>query len=265
MSSLPPSTPKFSAGEVAPTPSPGTWRHPRLKEIVRRQNATTFGDRDVRRILWNGSALVATGFLGKAFIQYSLWLGSLFHFSTYPDAILLVLRLYFLVNILVALYPLYRPKDTLSDIPLTPSQRLLLGLDPRHTAPVTPGSTYLTPPRYRLSSGSRKASPISPGSSPLSGTGSQGPGGAPHESSPFSPSPSPLFHKAVGNGNREGGRRPSFGSPSPLGRSSLRDSTTLRSPSSPSPGSGKGPNLVLSNKWIYEKTRVMSPSSSVRF
>ncbi|EDN02715.1 conserved hypothetical protein [Histoplasma mississippiense (nom. inval.)] len=166
-----------------PQPRPGTWRHPQLKEIVRRQNASTFGDRNVKKIALNG--------------------GSMLNIPTYPDLVLLAIRLLLLLNIVVALYPLYRPKDDLSDIPLTPSQRSLLGLDPSHSAPATPGSKYVTPPRYRLSSGSRTASPISPSSSPLSGrSGSQSTGKS-QDGFPYSPSPSPLFHKAMGNGTKE--------------------------------------------------------------
>ncbi|PGH32264.1 hypothetical protein GX50_04931 [[Emmonsia] crescens] len=265
-----PSTPRLQGSESIPTPSPGTWRHPQLKEIVRRQNASTFGDRNIKKIALNGGCLVASGFFGTSFTQCSVWLGSILNIPTYPDLVLLAIRLLLLVNIVVALYPLYRPKDDLSDIPLTPSQRSLLGLDPSNSAPATPGSKYITPPRYRLSSGSRKASPISPSPSPLSGrSGSQSTGKS-QEGRPYSPSPSPLFHKAVGNGTKEVRRRQSFGSPSPLGRSTLREGSVLRVPSTPSPsgnrngnGNGKNANAVLTNKWLYEKTRSMSPTSSV--
>jgi len=256
-----PSTPKSIGGDAVVTPSPGTWRHPQLREIVRRQNAATFGDRNVRRILCNGGSLIVTCFLGNAFRQYFLWLGSLIHLSTHPDIIILVLRLFFLMNIVTALYPLYRPKDNFADIPLTPSQRALLGLDPNNTPPITPGTKYITPPRYRLSSGSLKASPNTPGSSPLSGKGSQS-GGKLQEASPFSPSASPLFQKAIANGNRDPPRKQSFGSPSPLVRSGLKDGGILRTPTQ-SPVGGKSTNLVLTNKWLYEKSRVTAPNNSV--
>lgn len=264
-SPLLPSTPRLSSVRTLDTPSPGKWRHPHLKEIVKRQNAARFSDKNMRKILWNGGTLVASGFFGSIFKQYSLALGSLIEIPTYPDAILLFLRLFLLANVMSALYPLFRPKDEISDIPLTPSQRALLGLDPGSSTPVTPGSTYVTPPRYRLSSGSRRASSSSPNASPLSGKGSSS-GKQYYDNSPFSPSPSPLFQRAVGGGNRDSLsrdslRRHSFGSPSPLGRSSLRDSV-LRSPSTPSPPGGKHAN-VLANKWLYEKSRGVSPGGSV--
>ncbi|GAT19707.1 LEA domain protein [Aspergillus luchuensis] len=198
-----------------------------------------------------------------------------------------VLRVIFALNILVALYPLFRPKDNFSDIPLTPTQRSLLGLDPSATQSFTPGTTYVTPPRYRLSA-SRNASPASRSGSPLSA--SAGASGHRLSSGPsFSPSPSPLLHKVVTNGSKESGRRPSFGSSSPLGRSSsfspfkessfkestFKDSTsTFRestmstfsgmssiAPATPSPVGGKRVSLGLSNKWLYERSRRLSASN----
>ncbi|OAX84424.1 hypothetical protein ACJ72_01202 [Emergomyces africanus] len=267
---FPSTPPRLRANETVPTASLGTWRHPQLKEIVRRQNASTFGDRNIKKIALNGGCLMASGFLGTSFRQCSLWLGSILNIPTYPDLVLLTIRLLLLVNIVVALYPLYRPKDDLSDIPLTPSQRSLLGLDPSNSAPVTPGTKYITPPRYRLSSGSRKASPISTSPSPLSGRSGSQSTGMSQEGNLYSPSPSPLFHKAMGNGTQEVRRRQSFGSPSPLGRSNLREGSVLRVPSTPNPsgngsstGNGNNANVVLTNKWLYEKTRSMSPTSSV--
>jgi len=65
-----PSTPKAAAA-AAPVSegsgTPGKWRHPQLNEIVRRQNAATFGDKDVKRLLWNGAALVTSWFFGNTF------------------------------------------------------------------------------------------------------------------------------------------------------------------------------------------------------
>lgn len=65
-----PSTPRPASTPI-PTPgesrTPGKWRHPHLNEIVRRQNAATFGGNNMRRLLWNGAALVATWVFGSAF------------------------------------------------------------------------------------------------------------------------------------------------------------------------------------------------------
>ena len=37
--------------------TPGKWRHPRLDEIVTRQNASIFGQNNLRLLLWNGVVL----------------------------------------------------------------------------------------------------------------------------------------------------------------------------------------------------------------
>lgn len=178
--------------------------------------------------------------------------------TVYHDLSLVLLQLFFIFNILVALYPLYRPKDNLSDIPLTPTQRALLGLDPTATPPLTPGTTYVTPPKYRMST-SRKASPASRQTSPLSATPTFSERRV-STGTPFSPASSPLFHKAVGNGGRETGRRPSFGSSSPLARSNSFGESSI-GPSSPSPLTSTRTSLGVSNKWLYERSRRLSASN----
>ena len=109
------------------------------------------------------------------------------------------------------------------DIPLTPTQRSLLGLDPTATLSPSPGTQqqYVTPPRYPRSPTSRNISPLattsrSPGSnystsitnSPSFGReGSDSPGG--------NLAASPLWQKSLGKSAAM--RRSSYGSPSPLG------------------------------------------------
>jgi nucleoporin POM34 len=60
-----PSTPKPSP--AIDNQTPGTWRHPRLNEIVRRQNAATFSQRNVRGLLYNGAVLFVLWFFGRTF------------------------------------------------------------------------------------------------------------------------------------------------------------------------------------------------------
>ena len=162
--------------------------------------------------------------------------------------------MFFFSQAIYALSPLFRPKDDLSDIPLTPSQRALLGLEPA-SRPATPGSEYITPPRYarsstpRSDSSRRSGSPYSgsqPGMSTVAGGIS------------YSPSASPLFQKTVG---RDVTRRLSYGTPSPLGQSqTLIESSSSLNPSTSSPSSGRGPSVTLTSRWLYEKGR-SSPSS----
>jgi nucleoporin POM34 len=156
-------------------------------------------------------------------------------------------------NIIVAMSPLVRKKDDLSDIPLTPAQRRLLGLPPS-SKPPTPGSNYITPPRY-----ARTGTPLSgsPGSresyskSPLSGSPINGS----TSGSPFSPGASPLLQKAMGGaGLNNGSRRHSYGSPSPLGPGSSRI-IVQETPGTPSPTAAKGATVGLNSKWLYDKGR----------
>lgn len=62
-------TPKTSTSVVAqafPSNSPtGNWRHPRFDEINKRLEATTFGERNVKRILWRLATLVLLFFAYK--------------------------------------------------------------------------------------------------------------------------------------------------------------------------------------------------------
>ncbi|KAL5335816.1 nuclear pore complex component-domain-containing protein [Aspergillus crustosus] len=257
-----PSTPRTASG-LAPVSAklqtPGKWRHPHLNEIVRRQHAVTFGDHDAKRLLWNGFALFGTWIFGGTFRHYALWFQEKTEISSHADLFLLLLRLIFLVNIIIALVPLFAPKDEISDIPLTPTQRALLGLDPSASSASTPATSYATPPKYRVTSGSRAVSPASFSGSPLSASANAS---SPRFSSstPFPPSPSPLLHKMVANNGRENVRRQSFGSSSPLSRGSPFKESIV-APASPSPATGKRGSLGLSNKWLYERSRRLSASN----
>ncbi|KAJ5470567.1 Nuclear pore complex component [Penicillium desertorum] len=222
-----PSTPKATPPLAPPTPegtlTPGKWRHPQLDEIVRRQNAATFDQKNVKKLVWNGAALIMSWTFGSTLKTYSRQIFDTNHM--YQEVLLFILQLFFVFNILVALYPLFRPKDDLSDIPLTPTQRSLLGLDPAATPPATPGTTFVTPPRYRLST-SRKASPASRQPSPMSANTSFSERRS-SISTPFSPASSPLLYKAMSNGGRESVQRQSFGSASPLARSNSFGESTM--------------------------------------
>ncbi|KAJ5345416.1 hypothetical protein N7452_003420 [Penicillium brevicompactum] len=266
--STPKATPPMAPASEGPQ-TPGRWRHPQLDEIVKRQNAAAFDEKNVKKLVWNGSALVLTWIFGNALKSYSR---HIFHNNhVYNEISLLLFQLFFVLNIGTALYPLFRAKDDLSDIPLTPTQRSLLGLDPAATQPATPGTTFVTPPRYRLST-SRKASPASRQGSPMSSANASLSERRPSVGTPFSPVSSPLLYKAVsngGNGNRESVQRQSFGSQSfgstsPLARSNSFGESTLSmgslGPATPSPLAGKRTSLGVKNKWLYERSRRLSAS-----
>ncbi|KAI5867254.1 NPCC-domain-containing protein [Durotheca rogersii] len=263
------STPKKST-EAPVTESPGTWRHPRLPEIIRRQEATNFGEKNIRRIAINVAVFVGTIVAHalltrllppkKAF-PYLVW-----YYSRCAYWVVLSIPL---LNIAVNCLPLVRPKDDLSDIPLTPGQRRLLGLPPS-SAPPTPGSAFSTPPRYSRtpsisgSAGSRRSFSTSPLSnrSISSNFGSSGTltgNGSLNASYLGLGSPgSPLLQKAM-----NGARRSSFSNSlaSSTASASIMNASTSSSfwggvPDSPSPSPSKRINtLGLNNKWLYERGR----------
>lgn len=164
-----------------------------------------------------------------------------------------ILQAVFAYNIVFACWPLFRAKDDLSDIPLTPAQRRLLGLPPS-SKPPTPGSQYITPPRYARTPTPLSGSPASRGSysnSPISGS----PGQGNRSGSPFSPSASPLLQKAMGGAGLNNSRRHSYGSGSPLGPAASRMSLLEATPGTPSPINTKGASVGLNNRWLFDKGR----------
>ncbi|KAI1821571.1 nuclear pore complex component-domain-containing protein [Xylaria intraflava] len=247
------STPKKAPASPA-TESPGTWQHPRLQEIHRRQEASTFTEKNIKRIVFN-ILLVLGWVILHTFIEKALpSRRSAPHIRTYYKYLYYAFLALPLTNILMNLLPLVRAKDDLSDIPLTPGQRRLMGLPPA-SAPPTPGSVYSTPPRYLRtpSASGSAASRRSFSSSPIltrSPSGQETPTPAGNGSIIASPS-NQLLQKAM-----FGARRSSFGSSSPLGASISTTGSSIfgGGPESPSPSpSGKRSSVGLNSKWRYNK------------
>lgn len=66
------STPTKAAASPS-AESPGNWKHPRLREIIKRQNASTFSDKNVKKIAWNVAAIaVATTFYAALHRWFSI-------------------------------------------------------------------------------------------------------------------------------------------------------------------------------------------------
>ncbi|RYP64789.1 hypothetical protein DL769_006534 [Monosporascus sp. CRB-8-3] len=247
--------------------SPGTWRHPRLAEITRRQEATTFTEKNVRRIAVNVAILLAL-------IAFKLLISRILPWkqNNFVNNLHKIICFVPVFNIGANLFPLVRPQDDLSDIPLTPGQRRLLGLPPS-SKPPTPGSVYSTPPRFSRtpsvgSAGSRRSfssSPVSNRASPAHGNGgSLGGLGSPS---------SPLLQKAMSGARRSS--IGSLGSPSFSGSLGASFNGSLGAsfnssvfggdiPSSPSPATGKRSSISLNNKWLYEKGRERRSSGNGR-
>ena len=270
------------------TPSPGTWRHPRFDEIARRQKASTFDASNVHKILFNVLALACTWALGwvadygyERMLEFSM--DNLMHDRPNVKAVIvrpigdyyaswtvLIVRLALVYNVYCALRPLYGPQDTISDIPLTPTQRSLLGLDPNvssNTPSPSPGvSPIITPPRYRRSitprsGASNSRSPASGSASPLARKASGSSMRA--NDSPSPSTPSALWRKSLTGSARDVSRRHSYGSSSPLGAGLLgKDLSLMGIPATPSPTTGRGASVALNNKWLYEKGRG-SPGRSI--
>lgn len=262
------------------TESPGNWQHPRIDEITRRQSATVFTSDHVKTIIYNVAALFVVGFVQRINDDFGpkllyvycciciiLTKPMLTANSHSPDVRVTVWWAFFAFhmlpvwNIAIACLPLVRQKDDLSDIPLTPAQRQLLGLPPS-SKPPTPDTVYSTPPRYaRTPSIASSTGKASPNNSPLSAYGSPG-SGSRIGGSPFSPVASPLLQKSVGYNGR---RSTSQGSQSPLNASILNQSTASfnssvfsEPPATPSPPGGKRISVGLNNKWLYERSRKSS-------
>ncbi|KAK3378524.1 nuclear pore complex component-domain-containing protein [Podospora didyma] len=229
--------------------SPGNWRHPKLTEITRRQSKTVFSEKNVNQIVYNAGALALLVASRSAIVPHvPAWIATP-EVTLYGGWFYIALLVIPLFNIAFALLPLFRSADDVSDIPLTPAQRQLLGLPPS-SKPTTPNSVYSTPPRY-----SRTPSLAGSPASIKSFTTSSPNGQSPKQSqSPYSPAASPLLQKAIGaaGGTR---RRTSFGSPSPLNQSLFGSPS---SPGTPTPASGKKSSVSLNNKWLYEKGRRIS-------
>ncbi|KAH7318568.1 nuclear pore complex component-domain-containing protein [Stachybotrys elegans] len=250
-------TPIKTALAAPVTDSPGTWRHPRLDEITRRRNATTFTEKNIRRIAYNLVALLviwSLQLLARPYVNPQIFPASL---RPYVGWVWLAAKLVPFVQIGLACLPLLRKEDDLADIPLTATQRKLLGLPPS-SAPPTPDAKFSTPPRYSRtpSIAGSVGSRASYSSSPLSGRGSPAmpsPGGF---GAAYSPPSSPLMHKTgSGLGDR---RRSSIGSPGPFGAST---SASLFSDSGSSNSGGKRTSVALNSKWLYEKGRRSSGSA----
>ncbi|CAK7206036.1 hypothetical protein SEUCBS139899_008819 [Sporothrix eucalyptigena] len=262
------------------TDSPGNWRHPRMDEITRRRAATVFTEANLKTFIYNAVALAVVFLVGNAsgtpFVQLRR-LAHTFAPQQHSSLLVMIINAVLVINMARSLLPLFRKPDTLSDIPLTPGQRKLLGL-PTLKTPGTPNAVYTTPPRYtRTPSVSGSAASM---------TGATRGSGSVNDSSfskSFTGSPisgSPLFPKArpanggVTNGSGspfsptspfQNNRKASFGSPGTLGGSTpsgapgtagslFSDSTMSSLPGTPSP-TGKRLSMGLNNKWLYEKGR----------
>ncbi|KAK3640491.1 hypothetical protein LTR56_011829 [Elasticomyces elasticus] len=254
-----PSTPQQQQSSPSVS-TPGQWQHPRYEEIVKRRSANRFDSTNMRVVGLNAGFIaisVVVPFIASLIIPRQYLLAA----EPYQFYILLILRLFFAMNLIIGFAPLLKPKDNCDDVPLTPSQRQLLGLPPM-SRPATPQEQqqYVTPPRY-----SRSTTPQSNTSSLRAQTSGSPLNGRPLESSTsqlgrrsVSGSPgmggaSPLAYGGLRSNS--GARRTSFQS-SPLSTPEFDAAGSISTPTK----SGKA-SVGLNSKWLYEKGRG-SPRSS---
>lgn len=67
---LPQPTQDVQQGSSGPPSTPGTFRHPRLDEIVKRRNATQFTDRNIQTVGINAIMLLATLVVPLTYLEY---------------------------------------------------------------------------------------------------------------------------------------------------------------------------------------------------
>jgi nucleoporin POM34 len=258
-----------------PKPSPGTFRHPRLTEIISRQSRSSLSQSSIRTATINVAAIILSLVFGSDIhdLTTTILRSTLLHPSSatsLTSTLIWALRLLFLLNTILALRPIIpyiSTQDNITDIPLTPSQRALLGLPPSTTTtPVsatTPnaGTTgYITPPRYQRSFSPTSSTPGSTDRRSISANYSSSPLSTSRYTLGFSPSPasprrtasgspfsgSPLFQKAVrhqhntSQDNFDVSARSSLG---PLNQSLYNSSVIASSPSPLSRGVGRSQSV----------------------
>ncbi|KAJ8099308.1 nuclear pore complex component-domain-containing protein [Lipomyces tetrasporus] len=144
--------PELPTGSLPATPKEipkGEWRHPAFDQLHDRVGKTEFTQATSRKMFLNALAWlvysVVLSWLKKWNWMQELWAMDE-KFARNMTYIGTILQMLFLWNIVDGLIRLLRPRDKLEDIPLTPNQRKLMGLDVNVTTS-SPGKP-LTPPKY---------------------------------------------------------------------------------------------------------------------
>lgn len=137
-----PVTPRRTDSQEVPT---GYWEHPSLKYIrpINKYVVT-------QRFLINLCTLLATQLLKEYILRALNWVSGenkrVDQVAQWAITGFLILTSF---NIFVAFIQMIRPEDKYEDLPLTPSQRALLGLP---ESPSSAGKVSPTPPKYHKSS-----------------------------------------------------------------------------------------------------------------
>ncbi|KAK9460353.1 nuclear pore complex component-domain-containing protein [Lipomyces oligophaga] len=158
------STPK-TPHDTPTTPIPtGQWRHPAFDQVNSRLSKKEFTQSTSRKMVLNAVAWAFLSIISRLVSKWS-WMLDLasenLKFTKHMKLVAIALQLLFLYNIADGMIRLIRPKDNLQDVPLTPNQRKLMGLD--DSVKTLSPSSPITPPRYTKSlPASRETSRPSP-------------------------------------------------------------------------------------------------------
>ncbi|KAL0640033.1 hypothetical protein Q9L58_000861 [Maublancomyces gigas] len=203
--------------------------------VAKRNSEKAFTDTTFHRLMLNSIALFLTWFV-PALLKQSTAVARLTPsgpaLATYTTYAIYLSRAVLLWNILDAGYKFLRPADEFTDIPLTPEQRKLFGLNPDTPLSATAsGGAFVTPPRYTKSTTSSRSG------SPNFGVSTSSPNMARNAAATPPPmTPSPLRMGGAVERRTSGG----FGSlvfgGSPVASGKVGSSS-----------------VVPGNKWIYEK------------
>lgn len=142
-----PVTPNAALPPKPTTVPTGNWEHPCL-EIIRNR---TFDKKEaVKKVLFNIVAYFALHKIIELFsrqpVSVDSYLGSLESYMLIAEHVVFVIRLALIYNIVWNSYKLLKPADTFEDLPLTASQRKLLGLP--ESSKAVDSSKAITPPKY---------------------------------------------------------------------------------------------------------------------
>ncbi|KAK9456396.1 nuclear pore complex component-domain-containing protein [Dipodascopsis uninucleata] len=152
---------ELPTGSLPSTPKDvprGEWRHPAFDVLHTRVSKAEFTQATSRKMFLNAASWLAYS-IAVHWLRKWNWIQELStaneKFSKNMTYIGIILQLLFLWNILDGIMRLLKPRDKLEDIPLTPNQRKLMGLDVNVKSnsagrPVTPPKyvkTYNTHPR----------------------------------------------------------------------------------------------------------------------
>lgn len=178
-----PSTPNASKPPKPSSVPTGSWEHPSLAAI---RSRTINKEQVLRTVFTNIVGLVIFNIIlnsasAASIIPESIT-AELAKFSQITFYLVTALQGLFAFNITWNAYKLVKPQDTFEDLPLTPSQRKLMGLpdSPNAKVPANPAS----PPRYVKSSAQTRYSPLRPQANSTIGSSASAVTGA-SRSTPF--------------------------------------------------------------------------------